>query len=102
MVGAAGSPGTYCVTGNASITGGGAAGAPMSLSVLATGSIALAGNPYLLPDHPEGILLMAAGDVSVGGTPGSTYSGLVYAGAQCAAAGNATLSGQLLCANRTG
>jgi hypothetical protein len=99
MAGGAGLPGTYCVTGNASISGGGAAGAPMSLSVLATGSIALAGNAYLAPDHPEGILLMAAGDVSAGGNPGSAYSGLVYAGAQCAAAGNATLSGQLLCAN---
>jgi hypothetical protein len=95
----AGFPGTYCVTGNALITGGGAAGAPMALTVLATLSIAIAGNAFLAPDHPEGILIMAGGDVSATGNPGSAYGGLVYAAAQCFAAGNATLSGQLLCAN---
>ena len=92
--------GTYCATGNVEISGNnGTAAAPLQVSVLATGSIGLAGVPYLRPDHEDGILLMAAGDVSLGGNPGSSYSGLVYAGAQCAASGSATLTGQVLCAN---
>jgi hypothetical protein len=92
--------GTYCVTGNATISGGGGtAAAPLRISVLATGSIALSGNTYLTPDHSEGALLMAGGDVSVAGTPGSFSNGMVYAAAQCVTAGNATLNGQLLCAN---
>ena len=92
--------GTYCAAGTVAISGNnGTAAAPLKISILATGSIALAGTPFLTPDHDDGILLMAAGDVSVGGNPGSTYSGLVYAGAQCVASGSATLTGQLLCAN---
>ena len=100
LTGGAVLPGTYCATGNVSISGNnGSAGAPLRISILATGSISLSGNPYLAPEHDDGILLMAAGDISVGGNPGSSYSGLVYAGAQCAASGSATLSGQMLCAN---
>jgi hypothetical protein len=100
LTGGAVNIGTYCATGNVAISGNnGTAGAPLQISILATGSISLAGNPYLRPDHDDGILLMAAGDVSVAGNPGSAYSGLVYAGAQCDASGSATLSGQMLCAN---
>ena len=92
--------GTYCAAGNVAISGNnGSAATPLRLSVLATGSISLAGAPYLMPDHEDNILLLASGDVTVAGNPGSAYSGLVYAGAQCGASGSATLSGQLLCAN---
>jgi hypothetical protein len=72
------------------------------MSVLATGSIQIAGTPIIIPDHDDGILLMAAGDVMIAGNPsgGATnYQGLIYAGAQCSASGNATMFGQLLCAN---
>jgi hypothetical protein len=100
LTGGAVNIGTYCATGNVAISGNnGAPGAPLQISILATGSVSLAGTPYLRPDHDDGVLIMAAGDVSVAGNPGSSYSGLVYAGAQCAASGSATLSGQLLCAN---
>lgn len=92
--------GTYCVTGNATVSGGGGtAVAPLRISVLATGSIALSGNTYLTPDHSDGVLFMAGGDVSLMGTPGSFSNGMIYAAAQCVAAGNATINGQLLCAN---
>ena len=97
-----GSPavGTYCVTGNATVSGGGGtAVAPLRISVLATGSIALSGTTFLTPDHSEGVLFMAGGDVSIAGTPGSFANGMVYAAAQCITSGNATLNGQLLCAN---
>lgn len=92
--------GTYCAEGNVTVSGGGGTAAtPLRLSVLATGSIALSGNTYLRPDHSDGVLLMAGGDVSVAGTPGSFSNGMVYAAAQCITSGNATLNGQLLCAD---
>jgi hypothetical protein len=92
--------GSYCVAGNVAIAGNnGAAGAPLQVSIMATGSISVQGNTYLAPFDPDGILFMAAGDLMVAGNPGSAYSGMMYAGAQCLAQGNATLSGQLLCAN---
>jgi hypothetical protein len=93
-------PGTYCATGNVTISGGGGtAAAPLRISVLATGSIGVSGNTFLAPDHSDNILLMAGGDIRVAGNPGSAYGGLVYAAAQCLAEGNASLSGQILCAN---
>jgi hypothetical protein len=69
---------------------------------MATGSIRVEGTPYLIPDHPDGILLMADGDIYLAGnnTAGAVnYSGMVYGGAQCSALGNVTMFGQLLCAN---
>ncbi len=97
-------PGTYCVQGNATLGGNstGSALNPLSLSILATGSISAAGTPVIRPDHPDGILFMAAGDVVVAGnnTAGTdSYAGMVYAGAQCRGAGSATMFGQLVCAN---
>jgi hypothetical protein len=95
--------GTFCVEGNVSISGNtGSAAVPRVMSVLATGSIAVAGTPVIAPDHPDGILFMAGGDVTVAGNPTAgvnNYTGMIYAGAQCSAAGNATMFGQLLCAN---
>jgi hypothetical protein len=95
--------GTYCVEGNVSISGNtGSAAAPRRMSVLATGSIQIAGTPTIVADHDDGILLMAGGDVTIAGNPsgGATnYQGMIYAGAQCAASGNASMFGQLLCAN---
>jgi hypothetical protein len=95
--------GTYCVQGNVSIAGStGTAAVPKRVSVLATGSISVSGTPVIVPEHDDGILFMAAGDVAIAGNPtaGTTsYSGMVYAGAQCSASGNANMFGQLLCAN---
>jgi len=95
--------GTFCVQGNVSISGNtGSAAAPRAMTILATGSIAVTGTPVIVPDHPDGILFMAGGDVSVAGNPtagADSYTGMIYAGAQCSAAGNATMFGQLLCAN---
>ena len=95
--------GTFCVQGNVAMTGNtGTAAAPRRITVLATGSISVSGTPVLVPDHDDGILFMAAGDVTVAGNPTAgvnSYSGLIYAGAQCGASGNANMFGQLLCAN---
>ena len=95
--------GTYCVQGNAWLAGNtGSAAAPKTISIVATGSIKVDGTPYIRPDHPDGILLLAGGDIYLAGNNTSgvdNYQGMVYAGAQCSAQGNATLFGQIVCAN---
>lgn len=100
---AGGADGTYCAAGNVLIAGNtGSAAAPKRISILATGSIRVEGTPYLAADHEDGILLLAAGDVYLAGNAAAgatSYQGMVYAGAQCAAQGTFTMFGQLLCAN---
>ncbi len=95
--------GTYCVQGNVWLSGNiGSAAAPKSLTILATKSIRVEGTPYIQPAHPDNIQLMAGGDVYVAGnntTGVNNYQGLIYAGAQCSAQGNAKMFGQMLCAN---
>jgi hypothetical protein len=96
-------PGTYCAQGNVFINGNtGSPAVPKPLSILASGSIRIEGQPYLMPDHDDGILVMAGGDVYLAGNPAAgaiSYQGMAYAGAQCSAQGNATMNGQLVCAN---
>jgi hypothetical protein len=105
LAGAAGAPpvGTYCVTGNAYVNGAvGAAATPKQMSIIATGSIRIEGTPYIVADHPDGILALAAGDLYLTGNAAAgatSYSGLLYARAQCLATGGFTATGQLLCAN---
>ena len=56
--------------------------------------------PIIEADHPDGILVMAGGDLQAGGNAaGSTpfYSGLLYASGQCQVNGNPVLTGHLLC-----
>jgi len=95
--------GTYCVEGNAWLAGSvGSAAAPKNLSIVASGSIKVDGTPYIRPDHPDNILLLAGGDIEISGnntTGVDNYQGMVYAGAQCEALGNAKMFGQLVCAN---
>jgi hypothetical protein len=96
-------PGTYCSQANVNLKGSiGSAAAPKSISVLSSGSIKVEGTPYIQPDHADNILLMAAGDIYLAGnntTGAMNYQGLVYAGAQCTALGNAKMFGNLWCAN---
>jgi len=103
--GAGGVPvaGTYCVTGNAYVQGAvGTAAAPLAMSVIATGSIRIEGTPYMVADHPDGILALAGGDLYLAGNAAAgatSYSGMLYARAQCLATGSFNAIGQLLCAN---
>ena len=101
FTGSGGDPGTYCVAGNASISGnpdGG--GGPLSMTIIASKSIDISGNPQIRADHSEDILLMAGSDVRINGNlagdPGD-YSGLIYARAQCDLRGNAHISSRVLC-----
>jgi hypothetical protein len=103
MDGGGGTPGTFCVEGNAYISGNnGSAGTPLKVSVIATGSIEVSGNPFLAADHDDGIMFLAGGDLSISGNPGvggPNFQGLMYAGAQCKMSGNPDLFGQLMCNN---
>jgi hypothetical protein len=72
------------------------------MSIIATGSIEISGNPYMTADHDDGIMFLAGGDVSISGNPAvgsNNFQGLIYAGAQCKVSGNPAIAGQLMCAN---
>lgn len=103
LEGNAATSGTFCASGNVEIAGspGGASG-PLPLTVIASKSIDVSGNPQIKSNHPDGILLMAGSDVRIGGNlsgdPGD-YSGLIYARAQCDLRGNANISSRILCRN---
>jgi hypothetical protein len=93
--------GTYCVHGNVQVGGNvGSSGNPLSMTILATGSVDISGTPIIESEHKDDLLIVAEGDVRLGGnTSGGTpqYSGLIYAGAQCGLNGNPIMDSRLLC-----
>lgn len=94
--------GTYCAETNVVVGSnpGEATGIPVSLSIIARGSVAISGNPVIRPDHPDGVLLLAEGDLQISGNPtgvGDNYQGLMYAGAQCEVNGNPVVAGHAMC-----
>ncbi len=93
--------GTYFVYGNVEVTGNaGSDGAPLELTIIATGSVKVAGNPKIKAAHPEGILILADGDLDIAGNASGitlSYAGLVYAGSQCQVHGNPSVGGHILC-----
>jgi hypothetical protein len=96
--------GTFCAMGNAIVSGNpGTENSPANMSLIATGSIKVSGNPYLAGEDPSGIVLLAGGDVTISGNPSAlsqNYRGLVYSGSQCEVSGNPRLGGQLLCKDK--
>ena len=93
--------GVYCVDGNVEIVHDvGVAGNPHAISILATKSVQISSNPYIASAHSDSILVMAEGDLKLNGNPSGgneSFTGLVYAGAQCEISGTAKLYGQLVC-----
>lgn len=96
-------PGKVCAEGNVEISGNiGSATIPFRITVIATGSVKVAGTPYLAPATTDSIAIVSGGDVSIAGNPSAgatSYEGLIYAHSQCLGTGSATMRGQLLCAN---
>lgn len=94
-------PGTVCADGNIRVNGNlGAKDSPLKISLLATGSVRVGGTPVVEPDHSEGVLIVAGGDVDIGGNAKAydpRYSGLVYGRSQCKVHGTPILDGHLLC-----
>ena len=93
--------GVYCIDGNVQFPNDvGSPGNPETVTILATGSVQISGNPYLRAAHSDSILIIAEGDLDVSGNPSGgfdTFEGLVYGGAQCSVSGNPSFYGQLVC-----
>ncbi len=98
------SPGTVCAYGNISVSGNpGTPAAPLSPSLIATGSVQLSGNPFITADHSEGVLIIAGGDLQLNGNAqvgSENMDGLIYGGSQCQINGTPVLNGQFLCLDR--
>lgn len=96
-------PGKVCAEGNVEVAGNiGSAANPFRITVIATGSVKVSGNPYLAPATTDSIAIVSGGDVSIAGNPAAgatSYEGLIYAHSQCLGTGSAVMRGQLLCAN---
>lgn len=94
-------PGTVCAYGNVQMGGNiGKDGAPLGISVLATGSVKVTGTPWIEADHSEGMLIVAGGDLQFGGNAGGStpnYSGMLYSGGQCQINGTPLVNGHILC-----
>ena len=97
-------PGTVCAQGNVQVGGNpGAPSNPLAMSIIATGSITIAGNPFLTPSSPDAIMFLAGGDVMISGNPDAgafNYEGLIYATSQCKVNGNPDIFGQMVCKNK--
>ena len=58
--------GVYCIEGNLSVGNNiGSPGNPAEVTFLATGSVQINGNPYMVTAHPDSILIMADGDLKL-------------------------------------
>jgi hypothetical protein len=96
--------GTVCAYGNVKVGGNtGTAANPMAMSIIATGSIQISGNPYLVPSSEDRIMFLAGADVQISGNPDAgaiSYEGLIYATSQCKVSGNPVVHGQIVCKNK--
>ncbi len=94
-------PGTVCASGNVVVDGNaGTAASPLSISILATGSVNFDGNPFIVPDHSARIVVIAGGDLRLNGNFASgaeNFDGLMYSGSQCHLSGNFVAAGHLVC-----
>lgn len=96
-------PGTYCVIGNVKMSDAvGTAASPRALSIIASGSMEISGESFLVPDTPN-LMYLADGDIKLNGASTSTtpnFNGLIYAGSQCDLSGTVRIAGQLICGNK--
>ena len=94
-------PGVYCVNNDVEVGHQlGLPGAPLAITILTTMSVTIPGDPYVIPAHPDSLLIVAGGDVKLNGSPASgdqNFEGLVYAGSQCEISGTPVMYGQLIC-----
>lgn len=94
---------SYCIDGNLEISGGaGDEGAPARLSIYASGSVSVSGNPYMVSFDADSMLIYSGGDLKISGNPKAgllSYGGAMYAKYQCDVSGNPTINGQMICDN---
>jgi hypothetical protein len=93
--------GTVCAEGNVKVSGNSGTDInPLAMSIIATGSIEVSGNPFMKPSSPDSIMFLAGGDLSISGNPGvlnDNFEGLIYSDSQCKISGNPNLEGQIVC-----
>ena len=91
--------GTYYVEGPATISGNvGDPATPLAMTIIATDSIEISGNPFLTPDTP-GLLFVTDGDLKINGNAGAgelNYEGAMLVHEQLQVSGNAKLTGQII------
>jgi hypothetical protein len=91
--------GTYCVLGNVTSSGDfGSWASKKSISIIATGSIQISSKPFIKAAHPDGILLLAGGDLDFQGDWGG--EGIVYGGGHCYISSKPIIAGQLICMSK--
>lgn len=92
--------GTFCAHGNVQYTASiGTESEPVPVTIIATGSVQIAGRSRISPAHPDGLLIISGGDVRVGGQAGARYSGLIYGENQCVVGGGPEVEALILCQN---
>ncbi len=92
--------GTFCIHGNVSYTASiGSETEPAPITLLATGTVSLGGKSRIAPAHPDGLLIVAGGDITIGGQAGAQYSGLIYTENQCAFGGGPNVDALVMCYN---
>lgn len=90
--------GTYYVQGSADISGPGSASTPVSLTIIAEGSIDLGGSTYVTPATPELLLVTDVDlDISGGGATGELdAAGQILVHEQISISGSPEIAGQLI------
>ncbi len=92
--------GTYYFEGNSKVTSSpGDTSNPWNTTLIATGSLELAGNPTIGADANYTVhdtLLIAGQDVKLNGTPSNGYTGLIAAHEQFSLSGNGTINGFII------
>ena len=99
LSGNTGYDGTYYIEGSAEIVGGpGSEIAPWRVSIIATGNIKIAGNPYMLPETPD-LLFVAGRDIKIGAASTQHYEGVILAHEQVEIGGTPTIEGAIIVEN---
>ena len=97
--------GKVCADGNVKLTSNfGTTTDPFNISIIATGSVWIAGNPFIAPASVDSILIVSGGDVQLTGNVSGTannYEGLIYAENQCVMSGTPRIAAQVLCKNKS-
>lgn len=101
ITGNSASGGTYYVETDAKVTGSpGSNASPMPLSIIAEGSIEIAGNPDLKPDLPE-LMFVTNRDLKINGNVEQpiSFEGVMLVHEQIFISGNPELAGQIIVEN---
>ncbi|MBC8234582.1 pilus assembly PilX N-terminal domain-containing protein, partial [bacterium] len=99
LAGNIGYDGIYYMEGNVRIQGGpGSADEPWIVTIIATGSLWILGNPYILSDHPD-LLFVVGRDIKIGAASTQPYEGFILAHEQIQIDGTPIITGAIIAEN---